>query len=294
MAWTISAIDEITEDRPIILSKHEIADATNVGAVWNLTGTYPGTDATAQLYPTAFSYDGFAHKGLVTKPSPAQVLWYLVYSVPSGIEFDVGVLQCEYSASLVEAAIADNAAFTARQQTIMSTNDLSSISTVKRYFEGSFSHLPGRQRYLGVEYLRLEFTTVNVPLVSEFWVGLQHQLSYYPDYPYQDLRSVSDVNVLESRSGLRTIQRTERGARATTVNINITSEAELETMRNIWASTEYGQRPFYWIETPATDPKAHLMRMDGNSGFNPVYRGQDLWIWRISMIEQSAFQALDE
>ncbi len=67
----------------------------------------------------------------------------------------------------------------------------------------------------------------------------------------------------------------------------------LADMQTWWDECSGGLHPFYWVETPTSDPSSYLMRTDGEPEFAPRNTGNNNRAWQLRMREQNPFLVLE-
>lgn len=280
-------------DIPMLLAAHCLRD-TGVSVIkWNDGGTTADTDETADFAPLARVYDEFCNAGNHSKPSSGKATFYLVVQFSAGVTLDVvGLVGSNLEdATTITVEIADNNTFTTNLLEIASLDPLISAGQM-RVFELELGSGNAKQ-YSNVEYMRVKFTGSSyVPRVRELWVGQRRQLLYNPQLPLEDEHSKSIIGVNDSKSGVLTHSAFETGGvlRAPQFTLDTTDAA---TAGSFWEECNYGTSPFWWIETPGSDPQPYLMRYDGDPELAAPIIGNNVREWVLPMREEAPFLAYE-
>jgi hypothetical protein len=268
MAWSSSVVT--LTDLPMFVPSHLIRDGAPSGPRWNTAGTTAAADTTHVDWPIGFAYDGWCTRGLHTMPDATAATVYAVFQLAAPVDFDTMILcGSNLSDAATITAQIDNAG------TFATVTDLHAVAVPaeeQRIVVTKLDHAGGgaSRRYSGVNFFRLKFTgTAYQPRLREVWLGRRRQLSYYPNAPWQDRRSVTSAPAQVSESGVVTQTRTSRGAAVRDLDIELTTAAQETDLAAMWAACEYGEQPFWWIETPSSNPQAYLMRAVP-AEYNPV------------------------
>ena len=120
------------------------------------------------------------------------------------------------------------------------------------------------QRYSGVERVRLRIVHSGSkdPEFGECLLGYRYQLPRNPDVPWDNKREYSEVVEVKSLSGLTKRYVAYRGQALRTFSSPYAAADEIAVIESWWDAIEEGTKPFVYIETPNTAPKAMMMVMD--------------------------------
>tara|TARA_R110000765_G_C18891832_1_gene603146 strand:- start:201 stop:1340 length:1140 start_codon:yes stop_codon:yes gene_type:complete len=148
------------------------------------------------------------------------------------------------------------------------------------------------QRYSSVQNVRLRLlhSGSKAPHLGEIILGTRYQLQRNPDLPYDDLAEISEIAEAKSLSGLVRRYVVYKGQALRNFVAPISSATEITVIENWWNAIEEGTKPFVYIETPTTDPKAYLMTMETPALVFPKLGPYERQL-SFSMIEQPPFLA---
>tara|TARA_R110000824_G_C15230416_1_gene678501 strand:+ start:6089 stop:7231 length:1143 start_codon:yes stop_codon:yes gene_type:complete len=211
-------------------------------------------------------FDAFTSGGTVSG-----VKWYhLTFQV--AIEFDTLLITGHNfnsgGAKDVQVEIANNSGFSSGKieiykYTVSGTTDNRILVTNLNSAGGGSTYAPSgtAQRYSALKYVRVRIID-DMPSLGEIFLGRRYQLEHNPNLAWNNKDIKSDVQDFASASGL--IQRYVyyKGQAVRTVELSAASSTEIAAVEDWFTATQYGTRPFAFIETPSSDPSARLMLLD--------------------------------
>lgn len=307
MAWSSASLDatvvaNYAADYPMALAAHVLRDTVLAVEKWTVTGSEAATDHTETgppPKPVAYAYDGKAHLGAHTVGDLSNANQYINIGFDEPVTFDCLVLHTTDVDDWdnVDVDIADDGAFTSNAETIatLSIGDgFSRMVALELYHTGSDPLV-----YSDVEHLRLHFNRSSgsgLARVRELWIGTRIQLGFHPREPWSGHFESSHSPGVVTRDGhvySHRLGSTARGGRE--VSVLLESSTELAAAKRIWDESLQGTEPFYWIETPSSDPKAYLVRFRGEfPAYAPTLRmGPERREWKFSLAEQNPYLALE-
>lgn len=126
-------------------------------------------------------------------------------------------------------------------------------------------------RYSGVEFIRFEVAgfSPGTPFFGEIIFGRRRQLQFKPRIPWGPDDKASSVDDAETKSGVINRHINHKGKREFAANLNPSTDpfrSELITFYD--TDTDFGTRPFVWIEDPQASPLSfHWLFMDPEFSF---------------------------
>jgi len=282
-------------DKPAILAANALRDGVPSIAKWTRTGDLADADETEDFARVARAYDGYAHPGAHTYPEANRTTWYLGFqlSVPQVIDSLVLCGSNLSAAATISVQVADSADFLTNPNTIAV---LTPPSPEGRVVSMSFRcGGPWDQRISDVKFIRLVVThaTGYAPRIRELWIGQRVQLESRPHTPVDDRHYAAVVTQADSKSGVITQARHERGGARREAAFAFEDSAAAAVVEGFWDDCREGAAPFWWVETPSSDPQAYLMKHDGLPEFSPTNIGNNVREWRLPMREQNPLLALE-
>jgi hypothetical protein len=272
------------------IADHPLFVATNVFELYNnqaqwrgTTGTgrgsFPtwssGSDITETGYPTRFAYD--RQLTSVTRPlyTSSTTNYAFLADLHTGSDnahtFDtVAIINHHldtYSSNTVTITVS-----LSDQTTFPSTEGSDTPASVNMDFSvtagGSAQrivltnltiHSQAYSRVTQCRYIRINFAVPaaqgTVPWIGEVVFGRRHQMSYFPDVPWEDQGLRSDVVDFNGKSGSRVRYTRHSGQRIYTPTfhsggvdtVGLNQETELRTM---FAESSYGSLPVLYVNNP--------------------------------------------
>ena len=148
------------------------------------------------------------------------------------------------------------------------------------------------QRYSGVQRVRLRIVHAGSedPQFAECLLGYRYQLQRNPNLPWDNRREFSEVADSVALSGLTKRYVQFRGQARRNFSGSFTESATIAVIESWWDAIEDGTKPFVYLETPSSSPKALMVVMDNPEllfGFvGPIER-----VLSFSMTEQPLYLA---
>lgn len=316
MAWSSSVdsgdrLTAMNDLKPCWIAGHCLLESflgSSTGGVWTETGNTSDANQAASGYPVYRAYDGFAHDALSTKPNAAAATWYLAFDCSSSpITFDsvfiVGTNLDGLDDIIVH--IADNATFTTNIEKILgldtSTNYGVTAGTIgNRNTHTQLDHNSTTPRlYSNVGYVRVKFAVDSgtaTPEVTEIWFGQRRQLLDWPDVPWDNTNTSSEIRAIRTRPGLTTCSTRHEGRASRVPTITLGDSSDLAVVTSWWDDCLYGARSFVWVEpvSATVEPVGYLMAYDGpEPDLNPTKLGPNERRVTLPMIELKPFYSQD-
>jgi hypothetical protein len=278
MAWssaTLSAslLSLMAADKPIILGNNRIYQYHS-DSRWNTTGSLATADASDATTQRTWLRDGFTH--LRSAPATSQTTWYLCFDLGATRTFDSCAILGHNLGTIggvqVDLQVADNSTFGTNLQTIETWTPLTSN---KRLVSVDISH-SGSARQYTAQYVRLKFSKGSgiIPNIGEVILSDRRQLKHQPDYPWarQDWKSYADE--FKSSNQITTRYFQASGQRRIAARLTTGASAYWDDLDNFFSlDSEYGKRPFLWIDRPTTDPQGAPLMLFADPEYSNPYNG---------------------
>lgn len=297
MAWSSAVLtsDEVTlaaADKPLLAAKNAAA-SVSATSQWRTSGSWAsGSDGTHADYPATNGYDfGGDHD---TRPSSAQTTWYYLMQWASGApDFDLAVILGHNFGTIggltVTLEIADDNAFTTNLQTIATWTPGTSND---RLVSLSLKHTGSNAlRYSTVPYARMKLTKGSsfTPQFTEIWLGRRRQLRHAANRPHGLDNTRSGVSEFVSQSGGMVRTTFYKGQAERRFQWDVANATEISDVKSWWSESEYGTRPFIYIEKPNANPgDAHFMWSESD-GLSLPEVGPGHRLFDLPMVEQTPF-----
>jgi hypothetical protein len=132
------------------------------------------------------------------------------------------------------------------------------------------------------------------PQIGELVLGKRRQLQHHPEFSWNSDDYVSNVSDIETADGNITRYALNSGQAVRTATLTLTGTAEIAAVEAWWEDYNHGQDPFWWIETPKTNPRAFYMRVSSPQLDFPQSVGAGARTLTLNMVEQRPFLAWEE
>ena len=286
--------------RPLLLATNHVRNIRNgnVSLEWSASGSWVdsapagGSNRTSTTYPTSRAWDGVLYAD--TRPTGAEgtegsglntrYVYYLLAELDESSNAThtidtVMVRPLNVSAwpdvATVEVQIADNSSFSTNLVTLSSFSgaalaDRKLLDT--NLTTGAGANLWGR--FTSVRYARLRISstvswgTVR-PQIGEWVMGRRRQLGHNPRIPHDERPLLSVVSDFTAQSQATSRYVFARGASNKEVGLMPQTSGtyaidEIDTIRSWFAESDYGARPFLYLEPAVTGQtqKAYWMMLE--------------------------------
>ena len=264
--FSTAAQDLVTNDKPILVGSHAVAKAApNAANMRFVTGNdLNGTTRTLAGFPTDLAYDFYNHtytKGDTTSAAT----WYLSMDLGADATrvFDVLMVAGHNLGTIggltVSLEVGTSDAFSSVTEIFSTTPGTSN----KRIVSVDLSDTSTPKQWTGEQFVRLKMTKGSGwsgPQIGQLWLGQRRHLPYNFDGSTQGSRIRSEVIRHSSLSGITTNYTHSKGQALREGALTLDTAADHTMVENWWEDTDYGAKPFLWIENPGTSPAdCHVM-----------------------------------
>ena len=153
------------------------------------------------------------------------------------------------------------------------------------------------QKYSNVDYLAVRWVSENewfAPRIGELVIGKRLQLRHHPDIEWNDEDYSSTVADLETADGNIIRHTLNKGQAVRKATMVLDSADEIAAVETWWKECNHGKNPFWWIETPKSDPRAYYMQAVNASLDFPQDTGVSARTLTLDMVEQKPFWAWEK
>lgn len=320
MAWLGSHIsadeeDGYDKDCPMLIGKNQLSASNVSHKSFDPTSATVTTasDRSDEFTPIERIYDGHLDLPCRLSQHHAYTLTLdyqmLALKITGGIGFDTVILTGHNLAS---------GRFSELGVRISDHDDLNAVGAVNILLDGAayvdtedfttdaryvatklqFSGSAGPKFIDNVQRLAVTFTQDSgekvSPQLGELVLGKRRQLQHHPEFSWNSDDYVSNVSDIETADGNITRYALNSGQAVRTATLTLTGAAEIAAVEAWWEDCNHGQDPFWWIETPKTNPRAHYMRVSSPQLDFPQSVGAGARTLTLNMIEQRPFLAWEE
>ena len=317
MVWastdiTADQIDGYDKDCPILIGKNELTGSVISHKSFDPTSSTvtTGDDRTDEYAPIERVYDGLLDLPCRLSQHHAYTLTLsrqlLAFKFSTEIAFDTAIFTGHNIAS---------GRFSGLGLRVGNGDDLNSGYTNILDDAGEIETLTGDARYVdtklrsassqtdprafsNVGWLAVSFTQASAektsPQLGELVLGKRRQLQHHPGFSWNSDDYVSNVSDMETADGNTTRYTLNSGQAVRTATLTLTGAAEIAAVEAWWEDCNHGQDPFWWIETPKSNPRPFYMRVRNAQLDFPQSLGASARILTLDMVEQRPFLAWEE
>ena len=317
MAWaaadiTTDEIDGYDKDCPILIGKNALTGAAISHKSFDPTSSTVTTaaDRADEYAPIERVYDGLLDLPCRLSQHHAYTLTLsrqlLAFKLSTEITFDTAIVtghniaSGRFSGLGLRVGNGDNlnSGYT---NIFDDAGEIETLTSDARYVDTklrSASSQTNPRVFSNVGWLGVTFTQASgekaSPQIGELVLGKRRQLQHHPQFNWNSDDYVSNVSDIETADGNTIRYALNTGQAVRTATLTLTGAAEIAAVEAWWEDCNHGQDPFWWIETPKSNPRAFYMRATDASLDFPQSVGASARVLTLSMVEQRPFLAWEE
>jgi len=306
---TSEELDGYDLDCPFFVGANLLKESVISHAAFSSSGDpTTATDRSEEFAPIERVYDGLLdlpcvmsqhHAFNYTSAGTTRVL-YLSFKFSSPLSFDTLILAGHNAISdrylQMRLVISNLDDLEAHSFHIISGGDVSTFLSSSlcdyRHTDTSLGTGSTPKIFSGVEHLAVSFYPGGehfAPRLGELVLGKRRQLQHHPEFSWNPDDYKGTTSDFHTNGGNVFRYTLARGQAVRRVTLTLTSAAEVAAVEAWWSDCNHGKDPFWWVETPKSDPRAFLMRVVNAQLDFPQSFGSEGRTLTLDMIEQSPF-----